>query len=205
MEKITTVGLDLAKQLIAIHAVDARGQVVMRKVLRREALAGRFGLMGERVGVVTPLELEEHGCVGDAHAIGDVVRVLLAKHGVLEWSDEREGGVDRAGLSLGAGEIERAEGPVEHVPHERDGRGGVLAEHVRPPGPDELGGVEPLGEDQHAELDGMVLVEAMGPLGGAGAGLVGVEREDRARREPGRRPSKAEGPGSRTHGRAYAI
>ena len=38
MEKITTVGLDLAKQLIAMHAVDARGQVVMRKVLRREAL-----------------------------------------------------------------------------------------------------------------------------------------------------------------------
>ena len=38
MDKITTVGLDLAKQLIAMHAVDARGQVVMRKVLRREAL-----------------------------------------------------------------------------------------------------------------------------------------------------------------------
>jgi transposase len=38
MDKVTTVGLDLAKQLIAMHAVDARGQVVMRKVLRREAL-----------------------------------------------------------------------------------------------------------------------------------------------------------------------
>src|SRR4029434_5162256 len=33
-----TVGLDLAKLLIAVHAVDAHGQVVMRKVLRRETL-----------------------------------------------------------------------------------------------------------------------------------------------------------------------
>src|SRR5437016_6586658 len=38
MDKITTVGLDLAKQLIAMHAVDARGQVVLRKVLRRDAV-----------------------------------------------------------------------------------------------------------------------------------------------------------------------
>ena len=38
MDKITTVGLDLAKQVIAVHAVDARGMLVMRKVLRRDAL-----------------------------------------------------------------------------------------------------------------------------------------------------------------------
>jgi transposase len=38
MDKITTVGLDLAKQLIAMHAVDARGMLVLRKVLRRDAL-----------------------------------------------------------------------------------------------------------------------------------------------------------------------
>ena len=38
MDKITTVGLDLAKLLIAVHAVDARGQVGMRKVL---GVAGR--------------------------------------------------------------------------------------------------------------------------------------------------------------------
>src|ERR1700694_3533891 len=38
MEKITTVGLDLAKQVMAVHAVDAEGRMVMRKVLRREQL-----------------------------------------------------------------------------------------------------------------------------------------------------------------------
>jgi transposase len=38
MDKITTVGLDLAKQVISVHVVDARGMLVMRKVLRRDAL-----------------------------------------------------------------------------------------------------------------------------------------------------------------------
>ena len=36
MEKITTVGLDLAKQVMAMHAVDREGRMVMRKVLRRD-------------------------------------------------------------------------------------------------------------------------------------------------------------------------
>jgi hypothetical protein len=40
MAKITAVGLDLAKQVIAVHAVDARGILVMRRVLRRDALLG---------------------------------------------------------------------------------------------------------------------------------------------------------------------
>src|ERR1700694_5826749 len=36
MEKITTVGLDLAKQVMAVHATDREGRMVLRKVLRRE-------------------------------------------------------------------------------------------------------------------------------------------------------------------------
>ena len=36
MDKITTVGLDLAKQVMAVHGVDATGRMVMRKVLRRD-------------------------------------------------------------------------------------------------------------------------------------------------------------------------
>ncbi len=38
MDKITTVGLDLAKQVMAVHAVDADGRMVARKVVRRDAL-----------------------------------------------------------------------------------------------------------------------------------------------------------------------
>ena len=36
MDKITTVGLDLAKQVMAVHGVDTTGRMVMRKVLRRD-------------------------------------------------------------------------------------------------------------------------------------------------------------------------
>jgi transposase len=38
MEKITTVGLDLAKQVMAAHAVDSGGRMVTRKVVRRDQL-----------------------------------------------------------------------------------------------------------------------------------------------------------------------
>jgi transposase len=38
MKKITTVGLDLAKQVMAVCAMDAEGRIVMRKVLRRDQL-----------------------------------------------------------------------------------------------------------------------------------------------------------------------
>ena len=36
MEKITTVGVDLAKQVLAVHAVDREGRMLTRKVLRRD-------------------------------------------------------------------------------------------------------------------------------------------------------------------------
>src|SRR6202171_6837231 len=38
MEKITTVGLDLAKQVMAVHGVGAEGRMLLRKVLRRNQL-----------------------------------------------------------------------------------------------------------------------------------------------------------------------
>ncbi len=38
MDKITVVGLDLAKQIIQVHAIDGLGRVVLRKAVRRERL-----------------------------------------------------------------------------------------------------------------------------------------------------------------------
>ena len=38
MEKITTVGLDLAKQVMAVHGVGVAGRMILRKVLRRDQL-----------------------------------------------------------------------------------------------------------------------------------------------------------------------
>jgi transposase len=40
---ITTVGMDLAKNVFQVHAVDARGKVVLRKQLRRAQVAVFFG------------------------------------------------------------------------------------------------------------------------------------------------------------------
>ena len=41
--KITTVGIDLAKNLFQVHAVDERGNAVLRKQLRRRQVAVFFG------------------------------------------------------------------------------------------------------------------------------------------------------------------
>jgi transposase len=42
MCEITTVGLDLAKRVISLHAEDPAGRVVLRRTLRREALLDWF-------------------------------------------------------------------------------------------------------------------------------------------------------------------
>ncbi|MGH7461054.1 MAG: IS110 family transposase [Longimicrobiales bacterium] len=42
MDKITRVGLDLAKNIMQIHAVDAAGHVVVRKAIRRERFLSWF-------------------------------------------------------------------------------------------------------------------------------------------------------------------
>jgi len=42
MEQITTIGLDLAKNVFQVHGVDAAGKVVVRKALRRAELLRFF-------------------------------------------------------------------------------------------------------------------------------------------------------------------
>ena len=38
MEKITTVGLDIAKSVFSLHGVDAQGRTILRKTVRRDKL-----------------------------------------------------------------------------------------------------------------------------------------------------------------------
>ena len=40
--KITTIGLDLAKSIFQVHGIDATGQVVIRKSLRRAQMLPFF-------------------------------------------------------------------------------------------------------------------------------------------------------------------
>ena len=42
MERITTIGLDIAKQVFQVHGIDGVGAVVVRRKLRRDDVVGYF-------------------------------------------------------------------------------------------------------------------------------------------------------------------
>ncbi len=42
MKEVTTIGLDLAKNVFQVHGVDASGEVVMRRQLRRRQMIPLF-------------------------------------------------------------------------------------------------------------------------------------------------------------------
>ena len=42
MQTITTIGLDIAKSVFQVHGVDATGQVVIRRQLKRRAVLPSF-------------------------------------------------------------------------------------------------------------------------------------------------------------------
>ena len=45
MREITTIGLDLAKNIFQVHGVDEAGEVVVRKQLRRAQVLGFFAAL----------------------------------------------------------------------------------------------------------------------------------------------------------------
>lgn len=42
MDKITTIGLDIAKSVFQVHGIDASGEIVVRRQLRRRQLLTFF-------------------------------------------------------------------------------------------------------------------------------------------------------------------
>ncbi|ESY41036.1 hypothetical protein X744_32580 [Mesorhizobium sp. LNJC372A00] len=42
MEKVSTIGLDVAKHVFQVHGVDAEGAVVVRRKLRRDDVVAFF-------------------------------------------------------------------------------------------------------------------------------------------------------------------
>jgi transposase len=78
MEKITTVGLDLAKQVMAVHAVGTQGRMVMRKVLRRDQLL-------HWTATLLPCVVAMEACSGAHHWAreltrqGHTVRIIAAE------------------------------------------------------------------------------------------------------------------------------
>src|SRR5712691_10930672 len=75
MEKVTTVGIDLAKRVFALHGVDGAGRVVLRKTVRREQLM-------QTVAALPPCLIGMEACSG-AHEwarrfqeLGHTVRLM---------------------------------------------------------------------------------------------------------------------------------
>jgi transposase len=78
MDKITTVGLDLAKQVMAVHAVGAEGRLVLRKVFRRDQLLAWSAALA-------PCVMAMEACGGAHHWAreltrqGHTVRIIAAE------------------------------------------------------------------------------------------------------------------------------
>lgn len=62
MDKITTVGIDLAKSVFSVHGVDALGRPVLRKTVRRDKLM-------ELMAALPPCLIGMEACSG-AHEWG---------------------------------------------------------------------------------------------------------------------------------------
>jgi len=75
MDKVTTVGIDLAKRVFALHGVDASGRVVLRKTIRREQFV-------ETVAKLPPCLIGMEACSGSHEwarrfqALGHTVRLM---------------------------------------------------------------------------------------------------------------------------------
>jgi transposase len=68
MEKITTVGIDLAKNVFQVHAIDASGQVVVSKAVRR---AGFLQLLGK----FPPCLIGMEACASSHHWARELIKL----------------------------------------------------------------------------------------------------------------------------------
>lgn len=75
MSEITTVGLDLAKRVISLHAEDGAGRTVLRRTLRREALLEWFA---ERAACTVGMEAcaSAHHFARELAALGHRPRIM---------------------------------------------------------------------------------------------------------------------------------
>ena len=79
MEEITTIGLDIAKSVFQVHGIDARGEVIVRRQLRRRQVLPFFSRL-------TPCVIGIEACATSHHwsrelqALGHDVRLMPARY-----------------------------------------------------------------------------------------------------------------------------
>ena len=75
MQAITTIGLDIGKSVFQVHGVDAAGQVVMRRQLKRRYVLKFFEKLAPcRVGIEACAS--SHHWSRELHALGHIVRLM---------------------------------------------------------------------------------------------------------------------------------
>jgi transposase len=78
MQTITTIGFDIAKSVFRVHAVDAAGQVVIRRQLKRRSVLAFFEKLPPcLVGIEACASA--HYWSRELHALGHKVRAGLCK------------------------------------------------------------------------------------------------------------------------------
>ena len=76
MHGVTTIGLDIAKSVFQVHGVDAGGQVVLRRQLKRRYVLAFFGKLAPcLVGIEACAS--SHYWARQLQALGNNVRLML--------------------------------------------------------------------------------------------------------------------------------
>src|SRR5712672_3243810 len=75
MQKITTIGLDIAKSVFQVHGVDATGQVVIRRQLKRRYVLAFFQKLPPCLVGIEACASSHHWS-RELHALGHTVRLI---------------------------------------------------------------------------------------------------------------------------------
>ena len=114
MNEITTVGIDLAKQVVSVHGIDARGQVLLRRTIRREKLA-------ELVAQLPRCRLGMEACSGahqwarEFQALGHEVRLMAPKFVIPYRKSGKNDGNDAEAICEAVGRPNMRFVPVKSV------------------------------------------------------------------------------------------
>ena len=75
MQAITTIGLDIGKSVFQVHGVDAAGQVVMRRQLKRRYVLKFFEKLAPCLVGIEACASSHHWS-RELHALGHIVRLM---------------------------------------------------------------------------------------------------------------------------------
>ena len=79
MQTITTIGLDIAKSVFQVHGVDAEGEVILRRQLKRRYVLAFFEKL-------PPCLVGIEACASSHHWSRELVKEVLANSEPMVWT-----------------------------------------------------------------------------------------------------------------------